>query len=135
MPVSKRITCWAQTRLKCYSQVVKQKKALGYSFANEVLVDQPYRWDPAIQKCITDIIEDHNPSLAVRAVNSKYPLDADEECTKAQNLVLASENALEAQIRKWQKINSHTLLVLMPWLVPKAREDKSPVFVRLLSPG
>ena len=84
------------------------EKALGYSFANEVLVDHPYMWDPAIQKCITNIIEDHNPSLAARAVYSGHPDDADEECLKAQNLVLASEKALEAQIRKLQKISSHT---------------------------
>ena len=109
----------------------ESEKTLGYSFANEVLVDHPYRWDPAIQQCITDIIEDNNPSLAAKAVNSNYPNDADEECIKAQNLILASEKALEAQIRKLQKINSHTLLVLMPWLIPKAREDKSPVFTRL----
>ena len=104
--------------------------AIGYSFANEVLVDHPYRWDPAIQQCITDIIEDNSPSLAAKAVNLNHPGNADEECTKAQNLILASEKALEAQIRKLQKINSRTLLVLMPWLIPKAREDRSHVFTR-----
>ena len=96
-----------------------------------MLVDHPYRWDPAIQQYIENIIEDNSPGLAAKAVNSNDPGDASDECTKAQNLISASEKALEAQIRKLQKINSHTLLVLMLWLIPKAREDKSPVFTRL----
>ena len=107
------------------------EKALGYSFANEVLVDHPYRWDPAIKDYITDIIENNSPGLAAKANNYTDPTNLSEECMKAQDLVMASEKALAAQIRKLQKINSHTLLVLMPWLIPKAREDESPLFSRL----
>jgi len=107
------------------------EKALGYSFANEVLVDHPYRWDATIGQYIRNIIESNTPGLAARAINSNYPGDPTEECSKVQDKVIALENALEAQIRKLQKISSNKLLVLMPWLIPNAKEDKSPVFSRL----
>ena len=106
-------------------------KALGYSFANEVLVDHPYRWDSAIDQYLKDIIDSNNPGLAARASNPNHPQAPTEECSKAQDQVLALDLVLETQIRKLQKINSNTLLVLMPWLIPNAREDKSPVFSRL----
>jgi len=78
----------------------ESEKALGYSFANEVLVDHPYRWDPAIQQYIMGIIENNSPHLAARAINSNHPGDASDECIQAQNVILASEKALEAHTRK-----------------------------------
>ena len=69
--------------------------------------------------------------MTARAINSNHPNAPTEECSKAQDKVIALENALESQIRKLQKVNPNTLLVLMPWLIPNAKEDKSPVFSRI----
>ena len=59
------------------------EKALGYSFANEVLVDHPYRWDDVIRDKITDIVENNSPGLAARAMYSDHSNPPTEECVKA----------------------------------------------------
>ena len=76
------------------------EKALGYSFANEVLVDHPCRWDDSIEQSIRKIVKTNGPALTARAINSDYPNAPTEECSKAQDKVIALEKALESQIRK-----------------------------------
>ena len=77
-------------------------------------MEHPYRWDDSIEQGIRKIVETNSPALTARAINSNHPNAPTEECSKAQDKVIALEKALESQIRKLQKINPNTLLVLMP---------------------
>ena len=100
-------------------------KAYGYSFASEVLVDHPCRWDKDITKYIENIVDSNMPDTVARSKAMTGALAGD--CTKAKSQIRTFKSALETQIRKLQKANSHTLLMLIRYLIPNALTGNSPV--------
>jgi hypothetical protein len=98
----------------------------GLQYLHPLLLDSPWEEPANLNDLLLDLVQEKDPLIYAQA-NSKDPA----ERIKAKTKIKANVTAIKQALRRIYKLNTDTFHAFLVDLIPRARDNKSHLFIRI----